>query len=368
VAVEKVSKKKEIQEVKNFLELSQKGLDKLPRIFLYVAQDSFEFDLVVDHYRSEYKKLGEPFESVVYVSEPGDQEKLFSELFNFSMFSSWKLVIVKSGSDFFKTILTPAKKEFFENFKRSIPNLSDKISLLIHYDSKELPAKMGTMFDNKYGLLKSRNFYHDERRKGLEDVLKAEKVSFENDALDEFIHRIPPHIGAYLKNVQKLKLLLNKKHFTNEDIHEILFPTNEFNPFQLVEFIFQNNRAEFYKEFHKMKAHEDSLAQILSFLTAFLNRLDEVRKAKILLQRFRTDQENDEFFRFLKMDSYSEARKRFVKNRLRREVSLFTDENLSLAYEIAIDLNLRSKTSSIKDERHFYFLSRFNQLFLRFSQ
>lgn len=364
MAAEKTTKKKEIQEIKNFIELSGWSLEKLPRVFLYVSTDCFEFDLVVDHYRSEYKKLSEPFESLVYVSEPGDQEKLFSELFNFSMFSSWKLVIVKSGSDFFKPILSPAKKEFFDNFKRSIGGISDKISLVIHYDHKELPAKMGTLLDNKYGILKSRNYYQDERRKGLEEVLRSEKVSFEQDAMDEFINRITPHIGAYIKNVQKLKFLLGKKHFSNDDIHEILFPSNDFNPFQLVESIFQNDRTQFYKEFYKIKAHEDSMAQILSFLSAFLNRLDEVRKAKVLFQRFRTEQESGEFFRQMKMDSYSDARKRFVKNRLRKEASLFSDEILSYAYETAIDINIRSKSSPVKDEKNFYFLSKFNQLFI----
>lgn len=366
MTTEKTTKTKDIKEIKNFFEISHLNIDNLPRILIYLSLDSFEFDLLVDHYREKLYKLHETYEFVVYVSEPGDQEKLFSELFNFSMFSCWKLVIIKFGSSFFQPILSPSKKEIFENFKNSIPNIDEKIFLLIHYDSKELPTKLVTLFNNKFAILKSRNYYPEERRKALEEILKNEKVSLEPDAIDEFIHRVTPHIGSYIKNIRKIKNLLNKKNFTLEDIREVLFPSSEFNPFQLVESIFKNDKVEFYKEFYKIKPHEDSVSQILAFLSVFVNRLDEVRKAKILFQKYPNEQDSEEFFRQMNMSSYSEPRKRFVKNRLKKESALFSDEIVSYAYQIAIDINIHLKTSSLKDINYF-FIPKFNSLFLLLS-
>jgi DNA polymerase-3 subunit delta len=355
--------KKSILEFKHFTELRALEFSKLPNLLLHVSQDVFEFDLIVDHYKSGFSKQGVPFEFVIYVSEPGDQDKLFSELFNFSMFSSWKLIIVKSGADFFKPILTSGKKDFYEGFKRNIANLSDQIYLVIQYDSKELPAKLGNLFNNKYAVLKTRNYYNEERKRALEEVLRSEKVTMDIDAMEEFMHQTPPNSGSYIKNIQKLKYILGKKHFTLEDLHTVLYPNNEFNPFNLVDVIFQNKKFEFYKEFSKIREHEDSQAHLLSFLSAFLNRADEVRKAGIVLRANNTEDGEKELFKILKMDSYSEGRKKFIKSRLRKEIHLFTPQVLDYVYEMAIDLNIKAKSSPIKDDKNLYFLQKMERLF-----
>ncbi len=357
------TKKKEIQEFKTILEvLRLNDLEKLPKIFIYVAQESFEFDLLVDHYKQLYNQLNEPYETVIYVAEEGEQESLFSEMFNMSMFSSWKLIIVKSGSNFFKPIFTEAYKEYVKNFKRSLPHLDQKISLLIHYDKKEIPTALSSLLNDKFAFLKNKVLYPNERLKELENILKNEKITFEPSASDEFIYRIPSNFGAYIKNIQKLKTLIPKKHYTKEDIQEGLFASSEFNPFHLVDCIFQNNRLEFHKEFSKIKEHEDSTGYILSFLTNFLNRLDEVRKAKILFQVYKTQEESEEFFKHLKMEGFSSGRKYYVKERLKKEIHVFNNEVLNFCYDMIIDLNINVKSGSIK-EKKFYFLSKFNALF-----
>lgn len=358
------SKKKEIQEFKTILEvLRLNTLEKLPRIFIYAAQESFEFDLLIDHYKQLYDKLPEPYETVVYVSEEGEQESLFSELFNISMFSAWKLIIIKSGTNFFKPIFTESYKEYVKNFKRSLPYLDEKICILIHYDKKEIPNALSSLFLDKFALLKSKVLYPNERLKELENILKNEKITFEQDASDEFIHRIPPNSGAYIKNIQKLKTLIPKKHYTKEDIKEGLFASSEFNPFYLTDCIFQNNRLEFYKEFSKIKLYDDSaVGQILSFLTNFLNRLDEVRKAKILFKTYYKEEDSEEFFRHLKMEGYSPKRKYVVKERLKKEVHIFNEEILSFCYDIVVDLNIKMKSGNLKENK-FYFLAKFNTLF-----
>ncbi|MCX7999285.1 MAG: DNA polymerase III subunit delta, partial [Leptospiraceae bacterium] len=151
-------------------------------------------------------------------------------------------------------------------------------------------------------------------------------------------------------------------HYSKEDIQEGLFASSEFNPFYLVDCVFQNNRLEFYKEFSKIKEHEDSAGYLLSFLSNFLNRLDEVRKAKILFQVYKTQEESEEFFRHLKMEGYSAGRKYYVKERLKKEVHIFDDKVLNFCYEMIIDLNLKLKTMNLKEEK-FYFLTKFNTLF-----
>ena len=314
-------------------------------------------------YRTELTSNGEPLEIVVYVAETGDFENLFSEMFNFSMFSSQKLLIIRSGSDFFKPILLAGKKEMYDSFRRNVVNLAEKVYVLLHYDAKDVPAKLSNLFENKYALLKSRNFYADERKPALDGILRTEKVSLDDAARDEFLHRIPPSTGTYIKAIRKLKLMLNKKEFNLEDIEEVLFNRAEFNPFQLVDLLFSNNKHEFFREFSKFKPGSDSTYIYLSLLTALLNRVDEVRKAKILLKRFR-DENDTEFFKYLGMSSYSDGRKKYVKGRLRRETKLFTTTALDFLYALILDLNIKAKSSSVKDEGNFYITREFDKLFL----
>ncbi|MCB1159174.1 MAG: DNA polymerase III subunit delta, partial [Leptospiraceae bacterium] len=239
-----MAQKIEISQYKNYLEFREKAKTDLPNLMIYCSLDSYEFDILADHYREILKSKEEAFEVAIFVSEPGDLEKLFSEVFNLSMFSSLKLIIIKSGSDFFKPLLLAKGKALYDNFKRSIPELSEKVYLLIHYDDKDIPSKLLSMFQHKLGLLKNRNFYPNEKKAALESILKFEKITLDPAASDEFIHRIPPNTGSYLKNIQKLKLLLNKKEYTLEDIEEALFGNVDFNPFHITDLFFSGDKRE----------------------------------------------------------------------------------------------------------------------------
>ncbi len=362
---EKQVKKKEILEFKNSTEILVAGLKDLPNVLFYVSEDSLEFDLIATHYKDLFKKIGEQYETITIVPDDEDVSKLFTELFNFSMFSNWKLILIRGGSDFFKPFLKTDKKDMYDNFKRNITGISEKIFLVIHLDSKDLPAKISTLFDNKFGLLKNRNFWPDDRKKALDILCRAEKIIFDPEAIEEFIHRVPPNTGSYHRSITKLKTLLHKKHFSAKEVVDILFPTNEFNPFQLAEYIFQKNKLEFYKEFSKLNREgENHTKGILAFLTAMLNRTDEVRKAKILFNRFKNDDE--EIFKALEMNSYSEGRKRFIKQRLKKETGLFSEKALNFLYDFLINLNIREKSSQMKtiDTEGVYFQSNIERLFV----
>jgi len=119
--MEKQAKKKETIEFKNSPEILSKTLSELPNILLYVSEDSLEFDILVTHYKNLFKKNGEQFETITYVPDEEDIGKLFMELFNYSMFASWKLILIREGNDFFKTFTKEGKKDLYNNFKINIP-------------------------------------------------------------------------------------------------------------------------------------------------------------------------------------------------------------------------------------------------------
>lgn len=362
---EKQAKKKDILEFKNSPELLHKSLQELPNVLLYVSEDSLEYDIVATHYKELFKKIGEQYETITIVPDDEDVTRLFTELFNYSMFANWKLILIRNGTNFFKPFLKVSEKKMYDNFQRNIRSISEKVYIVAHIDSKELPSKIANLFDNKFGVLKNRNFWPDDRKKALDDICKSEKIIFDADAIEEFIHRVPPNTGSYYRSITKLKTLLHKKHFTSKEVVDILFPSSEFNPFQLVDSIFQGNKSEFYKEFAKLKREGENQSKgILSFLNSMLNRTDEVRKAKVLFKRLG---DNDkEFFKQLDMDSYSDGRKRFIKSRLKREANLFNDKAISFIYDFLISLNVREKSSNMKtlDSEGLYFQTHIERLFM----
>ncbi|MBE7412701.1 MAG: DNA polymerase III subunit delta [Leptospiraceae bacterium] len=357
--------KKQTIEYQDLYDLFFKTSDKLPSKFLYVSEDSFEFDLLVDYYKSIMKKQGAAFEVVVYVSETGDLEKFISELFSMNMFSQNRLCVIKSGSDFLKPLLSSNKEKYYEELKAGLSKITDETILLVHYDSKEIPLKLKKLFSDGAGYIKSRNYFPNEARNSLERILKHEKISMDIDAIDEFIYKTPPSFGTYLRSIKKLKSYFGKKHFSLLEVKELLSATTDYNPDQLVEFLFSNSRFEFFKEFSKIRPDSTDTDKLyLRLLNRLLEKNNEIRKAKILLKKFRSKDDENEFYKLMGMESYSPARKKFVRSKLIRETEIFSDKAISYLYESLIEMNFQFKASSIKDKQNFYFIQKMEKLFL----
>lgn len=353
--------KKNLRTYKSYIEFEESSKKQLDNVLFYCSQDAFEFDLIVNRYREKLKIAGEPVEIIVFVSEPGDMEKLFAEITNLSMFSSMKLIIIKSGRDFFKPLLLAKNKNLLQSYTRNFQEISEKIYILVHYDDKAVPDKLMAVFAYKMSYLKNRNYYPYEKRKALESLLKHEKATMSHQAMDEFLHKIHPNTGSYLKNIQKLKLLLNKNHFEWEDVEEALFNRNDFNPFYMSDMLFQNNKREFFKEFSKLSLSEENRFGLLSLLTVLLNRTDEVRKARILFHRMADDEAK--IFQLLGMSSYSEKRRAFVRSRLRKEVNMFHSSILDTIYKTITELNILSKTGSNQEQTRLLFTEKMLKVF-----
>jgi len=362
------SEKKQATEYQDLYELFSKSLDELPSKFLYVSEDSFEFDLLADFYKSTMKKQGEPFEIVVYVSEPGDLEKFYGELFNLSMFSRKKLCIVKSGSDFLKPVST-GKGKFYDELKLGLSKIDKETILLLHYDSRDISPKLKSLFSENSGYIKSRNYFPNETRQALEKIIRHEKITMDTEAIDEFIHKTFPSFGSYIRSVKKLKTYFGKKHFSIADIKELLSGSADYSPDQLVEFLFSNSKFEFFREFSKMKPDTSDTDKLyLRLLSKLLEKNNEIRKAKVLLKKFRNREDENEFFKLMGMESYSPARKKFIRSRLVRETEIFSDKAISYLYDSLIELNFKFKASSLKDKDNFFFIQKIEKLFLILSE
>ncbi|MCZ8341634.1 MAG: DNA polymerase III subunit delta [Leptospira sp.] len=357
-------KKKPSTEFSTLFQLLKLEAKHLPQCFGYVGEDSFEFELVLDHYKKQLNDTGHKYEVIVITSEAGEQAKLFAELFTPDMFFPRKLIILKQAANFFKTIIDAKAsgdlKDYGAGFRKNITNLSDDVFLILHYDGKEIPKALDTLFQGTLSYYKTKVLYQSDYAKTLKEVCEKESVALDREASEEFIHRIPPNLGAYLKSIQKLKQYLHKSKFNLDDINSILFNQNELNVNYLVDALVQLRKQDFFKEFTKFSEQN---AEVLNFLTRFSYKLDEIRKIKVIRSRHNGEVPIPVMDDILKTSHFSDGRKNFIRKQLIQESSKFSDKILEEFYSILIEMNIKFKSGLRDSEGKQYFLHKIIRMF-----
>ncbi|TGK07155.1 DNA polymerase III subunit delta [Leptospira semungkisensis] len=342
----------------DFLHKTKPSIEALPQVLFVVSQDSYEFGVVSDLYKNAYKKNADPYEIVVFVAEPGDLENFQSEASNLDMFAAQKLFIIKSGVTFFKPLLGKNKSK---NSPKSYSiNLPESVRVIVHYDHWDVPKELLSIFGQGSSYFKSSKIYPDKRKDAFLRACKEVEVKLDEEAEEEFILKVSPSAGAYLRNLEKLKLYLGKKSFGIADLREVLFQSSEFSSSEIVDYFFEKDYGRFSREFSKFKIGKDS---ILIFLTLLKDHLDQLRIYKIILRLYDKVLSEKEQSSLLGIESYSPARKNHTFKRLRRESSSFSDMEIKELYEFLIEINQKVKTSSEKEETIYYFFRKMEEFF-----
>ncbi|WP_425460436.1 DNA polymerase III subunit delta [Leptospira sarikeiensis] len=340
----------------DFLHKTKPSLESLPSILFVVSQDSYEFGVVSDLYKAAYKKSADPYEIVVFVAEPGDLENFQNEAGNLDMFAAQKLFIIKSGVTFFKPWLGKTKsKSSPKSF--SVP---DTVKILIHYDHWDLPKELISIFGEHTSHFKSSKIFPDKRKEAFLRASKEVEVKLDEEAEEEFLLKVNPSAGAYLKNLEKLKLYLGKKSFGITDLKEVLFQSSEFSSSEIVDYFFEKDYGRFSREFSKFKIGKDSL---LIFLSLLKDHLDKLRIYKIIYRMYDKVLSEKEQSDLLGIGSYSPARKNHTFKRLRKESSVFNDMEIQGLYEFLLEMNQKIKTGSEKEETVYYFFRKMEDFF-----
>ncbi|MEI7013348.1 DNA polymerase III subunit delta [Leptospira licerasiae] len=340
----------------DFLHKTKPNLESLPQVLFVVSQDSYEFGVVSDLYKTAYKKNADPYEIVVFVAEPGDLENFQNEAGNLDMFAAQKLFIIKSGVTFFKPWLGKTKsKTSPKSF--SVP---ETVKILIHYDHWDLPKELLSIFGDNVSHFKSSKIFPDKRKEAFLKASKEVEVKLDNEAEEEFLLKVNPSAGAYLKNLEKLKLYLGKKSFNLADLKEVLFQSSEFSSSEIVDYFFEKDYGRFSREFSKFKIGKDSL---LIFLSLVKDHLDKLRIYKIILRMYDKVLSEKEQSDLLGIGAYSPARKNHTFKRLRKESSVFNDLEIKELYEFLLEMNQKIKTGSEKEETVYYFFRKMEDFF-----
>lgn len=358
-----MTKEKKTAEFSNFLEFRDSKQESLPKILGFISQDSYEFEQVLEYYRESMKKLGEPFEGIVFTGEPGEIDAFFSHVFTPDMFFPTKLLIIKSGVQFFKPFLTGTGKktnDLFNNFVHQLPQFSDKVYIVFHYDNWEMPAGIKKLFMNQLVVINSKNFYASQTRQNLERLLRQEDLQLTTDAMDEFLQRIPANMGSYMKSLQKLRIYLNKKKFDINDIRNVLLNRNTTNYLEISHYFYQNRRVEFFREIDKIS---DLRAELGIVLLKLLERLNELRTYRLFQKKFHGQIPDEELFTILGMQSYSSGRKYHIRKELSAESKYLKDKSIELLYTALVDLNKKHKFNSDSVKLRIYVRQRFLNMF-----
>lgn len=358
-----MAKEKKTPDFSNFLEFRDSKQSTLPKILGFISQDSFEFEQVVEYYRESMKGMGEPFEGIVFTGESGEVDSFFSHVFTPDMFFPTKLLIIKAGTQFFKPFFSGTSKkpnDLYKNFVHQLPQFSDKVYIIFHYDHWEMPAGVKKLFDNNITIIHSKNFYSNQTRQNLERLLRIEDLQLSTPAMDEFLQRIPPNMGSYMKSIQKLRVYLNKKKFEVEDIQNVLLSRTTTNYQEISNLFFQNRRAEFFKEIGKIT---DLRAELGIILVKILERLNELRIYRIFHRKTHGKLPEDQLFETLGMTHYSSGRKFHILKELSNESRYLKDRSIEKLYDHLIDLNMKHKFNADNEGLKIYARQKFLNMF-----
>ncbi|TGK61874.1 DNA polymerase III subunit delta [Leptospira wolffii] len=344
----------------DFLHRVKPVADSLPQVLFVVSQDSYEFGVVSDLYKNAYKKSSDPYEIVVFVAEPGDLENFQSEAMNLDMFADRKLFIIKSGLNFFKPWVGKTKAK--NSPKAGGFSLPDSVKVIVHYDHWDVPKELLNVFGQNVAYFKSPKLFPDKRKEAFLRACKEIDIKLDEEAEEEFLLKVSPSAGAYIKNLEKLKLYLGKKSFSVPDLREVLFQSSEFSSSEILEFFFEKDYIRFSREFSKFKIGKDSL---LIFLSLLKDALDRLRIYKVIFRHYDKVLSEKEQAELLGIESYSPGRKMHTFKRLKKENSLFSDLEVQELYEFLLEMNQRIKTGAEKEDTVYYFLTKVQDFFHR---
>lgn len=362
--MEKIEHKKKPIEIANLYQILSKKKLPLPNILVYVSEDSYEFELALDHYKEVLNQSGLQADTHVFVSETGDIPKLFAELFTPDMFYPTKLLVIKNASSFFKPLIDPKEKGEWKDiqmgFSNGITEISNETFLLIHYNNKDLPATFSKLFNGNYTYYKPKVLFPSDIPKVLDEIFEQEKVTFDEDARDEFVYRLTPNSGTYIKSIKKLKLTLGKSKFNKNEIEKVLFLQSSLNPNLLVDYLFQGRKGDFFREFAKFNLDN---SEILIFLSRFLTRLDDIRRYKTIKVQSQGEVSMQMMDEYMGMSMFSDAKKNFLRRQLNKESNIMTIKALIGIYEIIVEMNLKYKSGLKDEEGKIYFQKKILDIF-----
>lgn len=353
------------QSSESILDFLEKNKTTYPNLVAYISPDPFEFDLLIQHYKQKFLNEGNPFEVIIFVGEENDSAEFINLILNPDLFSPKKLIIIKTGVEFFGKSLDSEKTTgMFHTFQSALTNVPDSIQILIQFQDKG-DAKKITRFEKLLpgtaSLIHSKTFYPNKFGEKLQLASKYVGLHLEAGAKEEFYYRITPHLGTYLSALQKLKLFFaDKKEISKEELLEVLNLKAETNLFQMADAYMANQKKNFLNEFSKLG---NSQSQALGFFSILLTKLDEVRKAKVLNRRYNNNIPEEVLYKKLNWETYASGRKYILRSHLNHSLGIFNEKQIGNTYDTIITLNQKFKSITGKDEWKNMFLREFLFLF-----
>jgi DNA polymerase III delta subunit len=303
-----------------------------PPIFLISGTDADIADGLIARIKKRlHKEIGE-FETTIYSGETGDNALFQSEAFNIPLFSPYRLLIVRHAQEVLRP--TVQSKESSELFRRSVETLPDRTLILMQYDG--IPGKeFLKIFATRLSHYAPRDLYPNQIPMAILEAAKKKGLSLNDDAVRELRERIEPREGAIDIAMQRLRdALTEERHhkITVEEVREIIFPNAGMKSFELIDSLFEGNRANVERELVRYNPNEDNLFALMKLI---LNRADEIRRYSIGRGQ---SMNPDELIELLGLKGRPPFVQKKILERLSHEFRRFGQQRIERIYGALIEL------------------------------
>ena len=313
-----------------------RGIDSLdweqPKVILVSGMDIELGDAVIKHAKRQLAKQVGDYELLVFSAQSQEDLQLQSELDNIPLFASYRFLIVRQGEEVLQPLLNSKVKA--KNFISTLKKLPPRTLLVILYAGSP-PSQLLTPLKKQEQLLhlSTRKLYAHQIEDSLRKAVHKRKLKIDQEAFYLLLENLDAKSGIIEKNLDDLQArTANQKEIRKEDVRSLLFPSQGWNPFDLIDAFFAGNPQDILSEYKRFHSSKDNYFVILKLI---LQRLREIRLASLAYSQKMTEKE---MISLIGLQSKHPFIQKKILERLRKEVPYYTTQKRLEIHDFIINM------------------------------
>ncbi len=350
----------EHKDITAFLQCIDTSFDwEQPKIVLVSGMDMELGDVVIKHIKRQLVKQIGSYESLTFSAQPKEGLHLQTELANTPLFSPYRFLLVRQGEEILQSLFSSTNQN--QKFIATLKQLPERSLLLILYAGNP-PRQLIDPLKKQDKLLhlNTRKLYAHQIEGNLRNAIHKRKLILSQDGFYLLMENLAAKSGMIEKLLDHLQSRTNPKtEITKEDVRSILFPSQGWNPFDLVDAFFSGRLKAILSEYKRFHGSKDNFFVVLKLI---LQRLKEIRLSSLAYSQQMTEKE---MISFIGIGTKHPFIQKKILERLRKEVPYYnTKKQLEIHnFIISMQKNLRYQIPLAKQA--FFFQEESLRVFLR---
>ena len=297
-----------------------------PLIVVVDGKDTALFNFISQFIETQvYKNV--PVEISIFTGEQEDYSHFINDIYNYSLFVSYRLFVVRQSHIIIKNI---------KNFV--IKDIPPKTWIIFEYEGS-FPLKALKIPEGQIFHFETKILYENQIDKFIYEFAKKYRLVFSEEAITEMKVLFPPKESLLRTAIMNIARSLSQEqqsqeyYVTYEDIRRVFYPTAGWDIFKMIDAILNRDLQTFLIEIEKYNPPEDNYYNLLKNL---LLKIEEIRKYQIA-KRLNFSQK--ELLKYIQADKKPVFIQNKILQQLERIVPHYSLEKLQKIYQFLVEIS-----------------------------